>query len=709
MILGSIGSSNDLSIGLRIYLKDEFTKQINAVKNNFGNFRQELEAYRDNLRNARNMYTGLAMGGALVAGQMLNWTKYAAQFDFTMQGVKVVTGATKEEMKGLEKMVRSMATSSIYAPADVAKMTEEIAKKGFAGKDLEEFTQRSIHLAGATVNDLIPSMQILTNTMQAFLIPTEKAAWASDVLALAVNKSNLDLTSLGDALHYAQFTAVNLKQELPDVAASLMTLSQAGLTGSMAGTSLENMYRYLTHSVGMWRKKRDTQAWGMLGLSKDDIVDTAGNLKPMEQILKSIGTRMKEFGYGSVQTQSILNAIFGVRGTRTASRLTQAFDQYEGFLKLLKNTPSGLTEKMLGERMDTPWAQYLESINNLHDAQIEFGKSFFPLLTPLIKGFTWVVNKVKELISLPWVKPFVVWAGLLIVAKTAWWGIKTALGAVYLAQSSLHTGFSSMMASMKTGWMLLTASLTGYNAQLAASIALSRAAGLNANVQSMTRAQAFMRGPRGIFQAGPNRYYRNMPGGGVQRASKADFESQTAYTVIKQGMARQQSATQTAANAAGTADNIGGGIGMGAMIMGMMGKGGAGVLGKAIGFLGGPWFFAITTVLSFLPTIIGLFTDNNEATEKNTEAIDKNNNILDKITVRQGSTGSRYVVPGDLLPEEAAQKVLVNSMEKIMGSKYRTGGYKDATIQINLDGKKVFENKVSNLSDRQILNVVGGK
>jgi len=701
MLLGSIGSNNELAIGLRIYLKDEFTKQITSVKNTFGNFRQELEAYRSNLTSARNMYTGLAIGGALITSQLAEWVQYGAKFDFAMRGIKVVSGDTAEQITKIGEEAKSLAKSSIFAPEQISNMVEELAKRGYSGTDLSEFTKKSIALAGATVNDLIPTSEMLSNTMSGFRINTEDIGKTTDILTVALNKSFLGLQDFGDALHYAQFTAVNLKQQLPDVSAALMVLSNAGLRGSMAGTSLENMYRYLAKSLGLWKTKHEATSWQMLGFNPNDFVTLAGDLKPMPEILGAIGKALEKTGAGSIRSQTILNAIFGVRGTRTASGLIHAKEQYQEFLKILNNTPAGSTDKMFKERMDTLWGDMKTITNALNVLKINFSAALGPILRPLLHGIRSVINGLGWFLKTPFGSMSAVIVGGLIAVRTVIWTVKAALGAVYLAQSQLTVGFGSMMGSMKTGWSILTASVLGYSSALKGVIMGSTQMGLSNVTGSMMRAEMLIAQSQS-FQAGSPGYYWKMGPGGRKRVSAETYERwQRIRGSAKERLAWGQNQRGALEGNVGALNN-GKGMGMGGILLGL----GGGLLS-----LIGGWPGVIIAGLSVIPSLIDVFSDHKDATQENTEALNKNtqNNeeIQRRIKVVQDTHGDRrYQISGLQFPQEVVDKMMNQALVSVFAQKAGVSNMKNATIQFVMDGKKIWEKDLDEVNDRTVVSLL---
>ena len=72
------------------------------------------------------------------------------------------------------------------------------------------------------------------------------ATLVGDQLTKAAMASNMSVQDLAESIKYSAASMVTLRQQLPQVAAMIGTLGNAGIQGSMAGTSIRNMADYLT-------------------------------------------------------------------------------------------------------------------------------------------------------------------------------------------------------------------------------------------------------------------------------------------------------------------------------------------------------------------------------------------------------------------------------------------------------------------------------
>lgn len=81
--------------------------------------------------------------------------------------------------------------------------------------------------------------------MRTFKLEGQNAAnVVGDQLTKAAMSSNVSMADLAESIKYSAASMVTLRQQLPQVAAMIGTLGNAGIQGSMAGTSIRNMADY---------------------------------------------------------------------------------------------------------------------------------------------------------------------------------------------------------------------------------------------------------------------------------------------------------------------------------------------------------------------------------------------------------------------------------------------------------------------------------
>lgn len=389
---------NMLSLGIRFYAVNEASGTVSKLKGELAGLDASLAS---SSKFANNMgFAQAAIGGAglfMVRG-MAAAVKEGAAFHFMMRSVEAITETTTQQMDVLYKKAIKVGADTIFDPADVASAMRFMAMAGQAPKLIEQSIAAATNMAGATMTALGGrggSADIMTSALKAFGWSGERSNEMADVLTAASTKANVQLTDLGNSIRYVAATSRNLNIPMQDTVGMLMTLGNAGIQGSMAGTALENMYRYLANSVSDFASANAKASWAQMGLSKKDLVDAQGNLLPILDIITMISERIQ--GMGTVDTQNIFKNIFGVRGQRGAATVLRNLSEAKNFTGMLRDESQigGGAERKMNMMMDSlggaldKWKSNIEGFNASYAKVLEGPlMTFFKVITEALGRLT---------------------------------------------------------------------------------------------------------------------------------------------------------------------------------------------------------------------------------------------------------------------------------------------------------------------------------
>ena len=164
-----------------------------------------------------------------------------SSFEDGMLKVQSLSGATQEEYEKLSEAALNYGSSTAWTAKDVADAMGYMALAGFDTNEILESTSGMLSLASASGEDLATVTDILTDSMTGFGDGADQATRYADVLATTQAKSNTTVGALGDAFTYVSSLAGTYSYSLEDVSAALGTMANAGVKGSMAGTSLSSI------------------------------------------------------------------------------------------------------------------------------------------------------------------------------------------------------------------------------------------------------------------------------------------------------------------------------------------------------------------------------------------------------------------------------------------------------------------------------------
>lgn len=165
----------------------------------------------------------------------------AADFEDSMLKVKALSGATTDEYDELTEAALQYGSTTAWTSQNVADAMGYMALAGFDTNEILSATSGILSLASASGEELATVSDILTDAMTGFGDSAADATRYADVLATTQAKSNTTTAMLGEAFTYVSSLAGTYKYSLEDVSTALGVMANAGVKGSMAGTSLSSI------------------------------------------------------------------------------------------------------------------------------------------------------------------------------------------------------------------------------------------------------------------------------------------------------------------------------------------------------------------------------------------------------------------------------------------------------------------------------------
>lgn len=667
-----VGSAN-LGIGLSMFLRDEFSGPAAKIRSSAAGMKKTVdELYDDQLRYTRNLSAGLAMIGAASLAGLGQAIKKGAEFQYQMRFTGIVTGATAVENQKLIKSAQQLSTQYMFSAEQIAAGMKEMGKAGMGVTETMTNIKSAIELAISTDTELASATDMMIAIMQQWRLGFEDSARVANMMSYAVNASVIDMPDLAEAMKYAGATAIDTGAKIEEVTAMIMTLGQAGMKGSMAGVAVENALRYMGRAVGKYATGQQRKALADLGLSMDDFVDSAGNMKPMVEVFGRLKTALyNAFGNEEgVEKQNILNAIFGVRGKRSASLLIRNLDQLQQYVGEINTKSADFASKTTADLMGQLHAQMKMTANAWKLMGQNLAEAISPMLTGILavvrgigQGFAWIFD-------IPLIGKFLA-GGIVgfITIKTVAMAFKAVTSGLLLIYRQLTGSAITMASTTIAGFKGMTSAAAGY----AAATTAARGAETAAILSRM-----------GFMGVGKSKVIFNQASGRFMRAPGA---ARGAGTFVAGGVAARYAAMYGGRAAMGVAAG--------------------GMLGRLVGILGGPWgmalSFGIPALVNVIMSLIRGSRENKHSTDQNTSALEKNaaqsmaslaNDRSVKIAAveyiwkNQGRIGdmSKLAIPGSERP--AMDTAYIDKLQELIQGMITTQG-EPVTIILNVDGTTV--------------------
>lgn len=301
--------------------------------------------------------------------------KVGMDFDASMSNVYGLMSSLNlnaEQMEALRETAREMGASTRYSASEAADAMGYMALAGWDDQQVIAGLPGVLNLAAAANMDLARASDIVTDTMTPFGMAAEEAARAADVFAYAQANSNTNVEALGDAMRYAAPNADAFGMTLEDTAAAMGVLANAGIKGSMAGTTLNAILRDL--------KNNSEKGAIAIGKTKVAITDADGEYRDYVDIIRDIDAATT--GMSSSQRDAALAAIFG----------DEAIKGVNATLKQSPDALQAMTDGLYGckdaaSEMSAIMQDNLKGdLTTMMSGVQEMGIALSDYLTPVIRG-----------------------------------------------------------------------------------------------------------------------------------------------------------------------------------------------------------------------------------------------------------------------------------------------------------------------------------
>jgi len=389
--------------------------------------------------------------------------KLAAKFESNMSQVAQAVGKPGQKIEGLTDLAKKLGAETQFSASEASEAMVELAKGGFTEAQIKAGALKTaMDLAAAGQIDLKDAANLTVSAMGAFGLEAEDSAQIADALAGGANASSADVSDLAEALRQAGAAAHNSGVSVQETTAALAAMSDAGVQGADAGTSLKTMLGRLTPQT-----KAQRDAMRDVGLYTDEagsaFVNADGSFKSLSEVSGLLDKNLS--GLSESQKSAALQTIFGSDAYRAASVL---MDEGKSGIEAYTAATSkqGSAQQAAAANLG-PTARAMEEAKGAAEtAAIVFGDALAP-----------AVSRVSRI-----VQSLFGWFGQLpggvqtTVASLA--GLAAATGPVLLVTSRLITAFGTVKAALASERLALIASRAAWLARQALAVGQFLASGV---------------------------------------------------------------------------------------------------------------------------------------------------------------------------------------------------------------------------------------
>ena len=301
-------------------------------------------------------------------------------FEREMSNVASVAGAGAEDMERLETAARSMAKQSVFSATEAAEAQYHLASAGLSVNQIIEAQKGVMDLAAATQSDLGETSRIVASTLSQFSLEAAESGRVGDVFAQAISSSQANMQKLGTSMKYVGPVASAMGLSLERTTAVLMSLYEAGLDGSQAGTVLRAALARLADPT---REVQETV--GALGVKLED---SQGKMRPFLDIIDDLSKSGADAG----QVLKIFGTEAGPGMQQLLTKGTEAILEYEDTLE----DSTGKVSVMAREQINNLWGDLKNLGAQFEEASIAIGSKLSPAISVVIKSAAEAVTHVAS-------------------------------------------------------------------------------------------------------------------------------------------------------------------------------------------------------------------------------------------------------------------------------------------------------------------------
>ena len=248
---------------------------------------------------AKGMGVMMAVGGAM--GAVSNSIHQSFEYENLMETAKAIlrnnggnsSSTFNSDFDNMAKTVRRVGVKTKFTAPEVAGAAKYLAMAGLDINTINSAIEPVANVALAGDLDLATTADKLTNIMTSFEMKPQQIGHLSDMLVNTFTKTNTSMMQLAEASQYAAPLANTYGMDITEMLAIMGIMGNAGIQGSLAGTSLRMIMQNLVKP-----SKRQAALWEGLNIAREnpdgtprrvtEILQEVANKVPQEKLIKPV-------------------------------------------------------------------------------------------------------------------------------------------------------------------------------------------------------------------------------------------------------------------------------------------------------------------------------------------------------------------------------------------------------------------------------------
>ncbi|HGF8282888.1 TPA: phage tail tape measure protein [Enterococcus faecium] len=309
--------------------------------------------------------------------------KVGGDFEEQMSRVKAISGATGKSFDELRQQAVDLGAKTAFSAKESAAGMENLASAGFSAQEIMKAMPGLLDLAAVSGGDVALASENTATALRGFGLEASEAGHVADVFARAAADTNAEVGDMGEALKYVAPVANSMGISLEETAAAIGIMSDAGIKGSQAGTTLRGALSRLARPTKAMQDTMDN-----LGVS---FYDADGKMKPLKTQVELLKKAFE--GLTPEQQQNALVTLYGQESlSGMMALIDKGPDSLGKLTKSLKDS-DGAADNMARTMQDNMNSSIEQMFGAFESAAIVIQKILAPSIKKVADAISGLVEK----------------------------------------------------------------------------------------------------------------------------------------------------------------------------------------------------------------------------------------------------------------------------------------------------------------------------
>ncbi|MFS0984778.1 phage tail tape measure protein [Enterococcus durans] len=309
--------------------------------------------------------------------------KVGGDFEEQMSRVKAISGATGDTFEQMKQQAIDLGAKTAFSAKESAAGMENLASAGFSAQEIMKAMPGLLDLAAVSGGDVALASENTATALRGFGLEASEAGHVADVFARAAADTNAEVGDMGEALKYIAPVANSMGISLEETAAAIGIMSDAGIKGSQAGTTLRGALSRLARPTKAMQDTMDN-----LGVS---FYDADGKMKPLKTQVELLKKAFE--GLTPEQQQNALVTLYGQESlSGMMALIDKGPDSLGKLTKSLKDS-DGAADDMARTMQDNMNSSIEQMFGAFESAAIVIQKILAPSIKKVADAISGLVEK----------------------------------------------------------------------------------------------------------------------------------------------------------------------------------------------------------------------------------------------------------------------------------------------------------------------------